>query len=340
MGKTRELSQIQRNEIVIKYHAGISVQSLSIFYKVPRQTIYYQINKHKLRNSTDNLVRKGRPRKTTPRQDRLILQKFKEDVLITPKTASMEVKKDYGISISRKTVERRLKEANFATYVARPIPFISPKNKLKRLAFAKSFVNKPQSFWEQILWTDESSFEYHGSKNKIYCRLPKNIRKKVRPAIQRIPHGGGSVMFWGCVCFNGIGDLVPINGTMNQGHYLRILNDHALLAGDRLIGQDFILQQDNAPCHKAKMINKFLRDLEVKSLDWPPQSPDLNIIENVWAYVKRKRSPNLTRTREETIAEVEGLWKEISLETLQNLVKSVPARLQKVIDAKGGFIFY
>lgn len=340
MVKTRELSQIQRIEMVTKYHAGISVQNLSKFYKVPRQTIYYQINKHKQTNSTSNSVRSGRPRKTTPRQDRLILGNFKDDVLKTPKAASIELKKDYDISISRKTVERRLKEANFATYVARPIPFISPKNKIKRLAFAKSYVNKPPSFWEKILWTDESTFEYHGSKNKIYCRLPQNIRKKMRPVCQRIPHGGGSVMFWGCVCFNGIGDLVPINGTMNQGHYLSILNDHALLAGDRLIGQDFILQQDNAPCHKAKMISKFLRDLDVQLLDWPPQSPDLNIIENVWAYIKRKRSPNLTQTREETIEEVEGLWKEVSIETLHNLVKSVPTRLQKVIDAKGGFIFY
>lgn len=160
------------------------------------------------------------------------------------------------------------------------------------------------------------------------------------PVCERVPHGGGSVMFWGCVCFNGIGDLVPIEGTMNKDQYLHILNNHACTSGDKLIGQSFILQQDNAPCHKAKMITNFLRDVEVNTLDWPPQSPDLNVIENVWAYIKRNRSPCLTRTREETIAEVEGLWKDISPQILQNLVNSIPGRLQKVINAKGGFIFY
>lgn len=147
-------------------------------------------------------------------------------------------------------------------------------------------------------------------------------------------------MFWGCVCFNGLGDLIPIDGTMNKDKYLRVLNNHAFSSDDRLIGQSFVLQQDNAPCHKAHMISALLRDVEVNVLDWPPQSPDLNIIENVWAYIKKKRSSDLSRTREKTITEVQGLLQDISLETLQNLVKSIPGRLQKVIDVKGGFVFY
>lgn len=114
--------------------------------------------------------------------------------------------------------------------------------------------------------------------------------------------------------------MTSIDGTMNKDKYLRALNDHAFTSGDRLIGHSFILQQDNAPCHKARMITEFLKDVEVHTLDWPPQSPDLNIIENVWAYIKRKRSSDLSRTCEETIAEVQGLWKDVSLETLKNLV--------------------
>lgn len=340
MVKTHEISQDQRNEMVAKYHLGISVENLSRLYKVPRQTIYYQINKHKKMNSTNNVARSGRPRKTTPREDRLILGKVKENPLITPKSLAITMNEEYNVSVSRKTIERRLKETNYVTYVVKNVPYISAKNKLKRLAFAQQFVNKPQSFWEQVLWTDESTFEYNGSKRKTFCRLSKEARRKMAPVCQRVPHGGGSVMFWGCVCFNGLGDLVPIDGTMNQSKYIHVLNDHAFPSANRLIGQSFILQQDNAPCHKARSITNFLTDIEVNTLDWPPQSPDLNIIENVWAYIKRKRSSCLARMRDETIAEIEGLWKEVSLETIQNLVKSVPGRLKKVIDVRGGYIFH
>jgi len=110
--------------------------------------------------------------------------------------------------------------------------------------------------------------------------------------------------------------------------------------GDRLIGESFILQQDNAPCHKARAVTNFLMDVGANVLNWPPQSPDLNIIENVWSLLKRKRTVSLHKTREETISELTSLWEEISPEILQNLVDSVPRRLQKVIEAKGGYTFY
>jgi len=69
-------------------------------------------------------------------------------------------------------------------------------------------------------------------------------------------HSGGSVMFWGCVTFTGLGDLLLVDGTMKQRKYLDVLNNYAFPSGDKLIGESFILQQDNAPCHKAKLITQ------------------------------------------------------------------------------------
>jgi len=96
-----------------------------------------------------------------------------------------------------------------------------------------------------------------------------NYRKKIASVYQRVSHGGGSVMFWGSVSYIGVGDLVHIDGSMNQIRYLETLNNYALPSGDRLIGKEFIFQQDNAPYHKAKMINRFLMDVGVETLDWP-----------------------------------------------------------------------
>lgn len=127
MGKTHEINKDIRNEMLIKYNASISVQYLSKLYKVVRQHVYYQINKHIKMNSTNNLARSGRPRKTTPREDSIILGKVKEDALITPKAVSISMNEEYNISVSRKTIERRLKEVNFAPYVPRQVPYISQK---------------------------------------------------------------------------------------------------------------------------------------------------------------------------------------------------------------------
>lgn len=340
MGKTKELSESLKNEIIVKYNSGISVQNISELYNISRQTIYYQINKYKKTHTTKNAARSGRPRKTTAKADKYIIRQFKQDVLKTHRSVAKELKEAESVDVSERTIRRRLKEAEFGTYISRVIPQITCRNKLKRLEFAKKYIDKPDSFWYNVLWSDESTFEFHCSKKKIYVRIPKQLHKKVTPTCERASHGGGSVMFWGCVAYNGMGDLVPVDGIMEKGKYLNVLNDHAFPSGDKLIGENFIFQQDNAPCHKAKVITQFLKDVGVNTLDWPPQSPDLNIIENLWAYIKRMRSPNLTRNREDTISEVKALWREIPLSYIQSLVKSVPGRLRKVIDARGGYIFY
>lgn len=85
------------------------------------------------------MTRSGRPRNTTPIEDRIILRKFKENILITPKAVSIELEEHHKISVSRNMTERM----RFSYLRSSP-------NTIK-------YLNKPQSFWEQVLWTDESS---------------------------------------------------------------------------------------------------------------------------------------------------------------------------------------
>jgi len=64
-----------------------------------------------------------------------------------------------------------------------------------------------------------------------------------------------------------------------------------------------IFQQDNAPCHKSKVVSSFMDNYEICWLsDWPPQSPDLNIIEALWSDLKG----NIANCRPATIEE---LWR-------------------------------
>ncbi len=54
---------------------------------------------------------------------------------------------------------------------------------------------------------------------------------------------------------------------------------------------------DNAPRHSAKMTREKLQELSIERLPWPPASPDLNPIENIWQIIKqqlRKYTPAIT----------------------------------------------
>jgi len=72
-------------------------------------------------------------------------------------------------------------------------------------------------------------------------------------------------------------------------------------------------------------------------MTWPAQSPDLNIIENVWRTIKLKlqNETEVTKTRTELINAVCRIWRSLPVGYIRNLYASLPRRLRSVIIAKG-----
>ena len=77
---------------------------------------------------------------------------------------------------------------------------------------------------------------------------------------------------------------------------------------------------------------------QITVLDWPSKSPDLNIIENVWAIMAREldEEGNLQGlTADNLWRKVEKKWEELRQRPglFMNLAESMPRRLQTVVDA-------
>ena len=83
-----------------------------------------------------------------------------------------------------------------------------------------------------------------------------------------------------------------------------------------------IFRHDNAPVHEARIIQQFLAEEKWEVLEWPAYSPDLNIIENLWAIVK-KRLQKQTVFWENLDEKVMEIWSQITQETVINLFNSV-----------------
>jgi hypothetical protein len=117
------------------------------------------------------------------------------------------------------------------------------------------------------------------------------------------------------------------------------------------LAPDFVFQQDGAGPHTSQMMLGPVRRLpggrklrlpgwfrlnNVPLLRFPSLSPDLNPIENLWSCIERKLAGKRFDTRDELWEEVNKEWKAIPLDTLINLVDSMPRRMLEVIKAKGG----
>ena len=112
-----------------------------------------------------------------------------------------------------------------------------------------------------------------------------------------------------------------------------------------------ILQHDNDPKHtttsshrlvRLERTKRWLEDNRICVLDWPAQSPDLNPMEHLWQEVKRRLSRLTSRPsgEEDLWDKLQDVWNGIEPSICTKLIGSMPARIQAVLDAKGGYTRY
>ncbi|GAB0092183.1 hypothetical protein DMENIID0001_071700 [Sergentomyia squamirostris] len=147
---------------------------------------------------------------------------------------------------------------------------------------------------------------------------------------------GQGVMVWGCMAASSVGRLVMLEGKVNSAVYLKLMQEVIIPEGRRIIGDDFILQQDNAPIHKAKIITKYLAEAGVNVMTWPPQSPDLSPIENLWAMLKIKIAEQKPNSLKDLRAIITETWPLFTQAECQKLVHSLPQRLGEMSRRNGG----
>ena len=235
---------------------------------------------------------------------------------------SREIKNTNNINISRQTVSRRLNEIGL--YSRSPVkkPLISKKNKKLRFKFGINHVLWDYNKWSNVFFSDECKFNLIGTDGKMYVRRFNNEKISPKCVINTVKFGGGSIMVFGMFSSRGTVPLTRINVKINTAIYKNILQKHVIttIKTSGVINPIFV--QDNAPCHKAKSVLKYLKEEKIEVMDWPAQSPDLNPIENLWHIVKIRVMAKNPSNIDILWKYIQEEWKEISLEKCSKLVRS------------------
>jgi len=100
-----------------------------------------------------------------------------------------------------------------------------------------------------------------------------------------------------------------------------------------------LFMQDNAPGHAARYTQAEFQDRGINVVSWPPYSPDLNPIETVWNIMKdwiQERYGHHDKLSYDVLRKaVREAWDAVTAEQLDELIDSMHARCQAVIDSDG-----
>ena len=123
-------------------------------------------------------------------------------------------------------------------------------------------------------------------KNRLLVRRHCGQHLHPRFVVLNFKCGFQTVSLWGGFSFHGRTPLVCTVGDFNQ-HTCRTIIDNHILPFTYNVHNgpaSFILQEDNCGPHRAKSIANHLANEEVTRMQWTPQSPDRNRIQNLWNF--------------------------------------------------------
>ena len=134
-------------------------------------------------------------------------------------------------------------------------------------------------------------------------------------------------------------DLYFFNRNLDTNLYIKIL-EFSLPEMNKIMKNSVILQYDNDPKHRSLKALEFYKENNIKIIDCPSNSPDLNPIENIWEKIKyqlcRHKFDNINKLRKR----VEKEWDSLTKKNLQIYSNSMKNRIKSCLLLNGKIIKY
>jgi hypothetical protein len=245
-----------------------------------------------------------------------------------------------SMPVSIRTIDRILRnEGLFGRVAKHKYPF-TPEHIRKRLSFVNGYSWMTEADWEKVVFSDEKTFWGHGFCGQVFCRRPVGETLNPRYTVPSIPHPV-KIGCWACFSARGVGYCYLFNETMDGALMAHIVSTHVRSSAEDLMEfrpEEWWLLHDNDKKFGSDVVKRVIHNQAIKLLDFPPYSPDLNPIENLWNDLARRVEKRPARNWEELQDIVAEEWEKTDKELMRRLARSMPQRMQAVKHVEGWYV--
>jgi transposase len=329
-----QLSFVERAAVVTLHALSWTGRAIAHVLHCSEQAVSRWVRRWEQTHSLEDAERSGRPRATTDDQD--------QDIGVYsdahPKTLPRTIVHELELPVGKRTVRRRLNEIGLHTCVQR----LEHDNAERRLQWAHDYERWTEDDWARVLFSDEVHF-YLNYTCREYVQRPLGHACDPKYLGESPPRAEGKVSLWGCISAEGLGHAEIYVDTLNARRYQAILALNLTSSAEEHWpeGGQWWFQQDNWTVHTAGTTRLWFDAHGIDVIDWPAWSPDLNPIEELWNDIKRRvYSNHHPRTTDELERCIRQEWEATDIGWIKHICRSLPHRIQLVIQNEGHKIPY
>lgn len=254
-----------------------------------------------------------------------------------------EVEKKFKLRLHPSTIRKQRKKLNFIAEKPRFIPHIREKNKEKRLDFCMQLQATNDQF-DDVIFTDECSVQLGSNRRLVLTKVFRDDKGKIIskdiPHISKVKHPL-KVHVWGGISKRGPTQILVFTGIMKADFYTECVLQNTLLPAIHNLypsPNSHRLWQDNDPKHTSTKARNFMTQNEINWFKTPAESPDLNMIENVWSAMKYNVGKTNPKNQAELVSALTQFWNEhLTPQQCCRYINHIHRVIPKVIEKEGGY---